>query len=393
VYRLGDLRLVVVEQAVLTALLAVLVSLLARAGSPMRTALAAGVAVGAGAAYWAPRPLLFGLLAMAVTVTIVERRRSPWWLIPVVWIWVSSHGSFLLAPAWLGARALGEAIDGRAWPSESLRYLGGLLVGLVVSIASPLGLRLLTFPFAVQEKQRIFKTIVEWHSPNFQTTAGEWTLLFLGLALLILMLRGAPALDVIPIIGFLAAGLIPQRNLPLAAIVLAPALGRALQPREAAAGAASTRPREPSVVNLGFAAVLILALALFAAAVYRTAPLSLHEYPVAAVNFIERAGLRGPSHRMVEQDVVGCYLDLRYGRQARVFIDDRYDMFPLAVADDYEDLIKGNPRSLTILDRLHVDVVLWDKDLALVGTVKATGRWQQVYSTGGWVVLRRAQPQ
>ena len=158
--------------------------------------------------------------------------------------------------------------------------------------------------------------------------------------------------------------------------------------RRAAAAGMDVRPLAP-----GVAAQRIDPLALFAAAVYRTAPLSLHEYPVAAVNFIERAGLRGPSHRMVEQDVVGCYLDLRYGRQARVFIDDRYDMFPLAVADDYEDLIKGNPRSLTILDRLHVDVVLWDKDLALVGTVKATGRWQQVYSTGGWVVLRRAQPQ
>src|SRR5438067_7842484 len=75
VYRLGDLRLVVVEQAVLTALLAVLISLLARAGSPLRTAMASGIAVGAGAAYWSPRPLMFGLLAMAVTILIVERRR------------------------------------------------------------------------------------------------------------------------------------------------------------------------------------------------------------------------------------------------------------------------------------------------------------------------------
>ena len=92
----------------------------------MRTALAASVAVGVGAAYWVPRPLMFGLLALAASVFVVERRRSPWWLIPITWIWVSSHGSFLLAPAWLGARALGEAIDRRAWPAESVRYLGGL---------------------------------------------------------------------------------------------------------------------------------------------------------------------------------------------------------------------------------------------------------------------------
>jgi len=340
-----------------------------------------------------PRPLMFGLLAMAVMVLIVERRRSPWWLIPVVWIWVSSHGSFLLAPAWLGARALGDAIDRRAWPAESVRYLGGLAAGLLVSIANPLGFRLLSFPLAVQEKQRIFKTIVEWHSPNFQVSEGEWTLVFLGLALLILLHRGALMRDVLPIVGFLAAGLIAQRNLPLGAIVLAPALGRAMRPGDDSAAASGTARREPSVVNLGFAAVLVVAFAVFTAGVYRTAPLDVRDYPVAAVNFLERSGLRGSSHRMVEQDVVGCYLDLRYGHQARVFVDDRYDMFPLAVADDYEDLIKGNPKSLTILDRLHVDVVLWDKNLALVGTVRATGRWQQVFSKRSWVVLRRAQPQ
>ena len=209
------------------------------------------------------------------------------------------------------------------------------------------------------------------------------------------MRRGAPFRDVIPVVGFVAAGLIAQRNLPLAAVVLAPALGRALRAPDVSdagprAAPATTTKRDPSVVNLGFAAVLVAAVAVFAAGVYRTAPLNLHEYPVAAANFLEKSGLRGPSHRMAEQDTVGCYLDLRYGKQARVFVDDRYDMFPLSVADDYEDLIKGNPRSLAILDRLHVDVVLWDKDLALVGTVKATGRWQEVYRKGTWVVLKRA---
>src|SRR5439155_6280141 len=145
-HELGGYRLVVVEQAVLMAALALLLGLLARAGTPLRTALAAGIAVGAGAAYWVPRPLMFGLIAMALTVLVVERRRSPWWLVPIMWIWVSSHGSFLLAAGWLAARALGEAADTRAWPRHTLRYVGGLAAGLVVSIANPLGPRLLTFP-------------------------------------------------------------------------------------------------------------------------------------------------------------------------------------------------------------------------------------------------------
>ena len=95
-WRLGGGHLLVLEQGLLTAALACLIAYLARAGSGVRTAAAAAVAVWAGANYWSPRPLLFGLLFFGLTILIVERRRSPWWLIPVVWLWVNSHGSFPL---------------------------------------------------------------------------------------------------------------------------------------------------------------------------------------------------------------------------------------------------------------------------------------------------------
>jgi hypothetical protein len=140
---------------------------------------------------------------------------------------------------------------------------------------------------------------------------------------------------------------------------------------------------------MGFAVVLGLAFAIFAAGIYRQAPLSLKSYPVAAIDYLEQSGLRGPSHRVAEQDVVGCFFDLRFGDKARVFVDDRYDMFPLAVSDDYAHLLKGNPDSLEVLDRRKVDVVLWDKSLPLVGTLNATGKWQEVYRKGDWVVLHR----
>src|SRR3954470_20971736 len=257
---LGAYRLVVVEQAILMAVLAVLLGLLARAGTPLRTALAAGIAVGAGAAYWVPRPLMFGLICMALTVLVVERKWSRWWLIPILWVWVSSHGSFILAIAWLGGRGVGEAIDKKGWPSESVHYAVGMVVGLVVSAFNPLGPKLLTFPLAVQEKASVFKTIVEWHSPNFQTAAGEFTLVFLVIALLVFFRRGIRWSDAVPIVGMVAASLIAQRNLPLAAVVMAPALGRALSPE-------NDRPpaerREPSTVNMAFAVVLGLAFAIF----------------------------------------------------------------------------------------------------------------------------------
>ncbi|TMK86390.1 MAG: hypothetical protein E6G57_12365 [Actinobacteria bacterium] len=383
----GGYRLVVVEQAVLMAMLALLLGLLARAGTPLRTALAAGIAVGAGAAYWVPRPLMFGLICMALTVLVVERRWSRWWLIPILLVWVSSHGSFVLAVAWLGARGVGEAIDKKGWPADSVHYAVGLVAGLAVSVLNPLGPKLLTFPLAVQEKQSVFKTIVEWHSPNFQTAAGEFSLVFVVVALLVLLQRGAPWTDSVPVVGFIALGLIAQRNLPLAAVVMAPALGRALAPGRDRPTAAR---RDPSTVNMAFAVVLGLAFAIFTVGIYRQAPLNLKSYPVAAINFLERSGLRGPSHHVAQQDVVGCFFDLEFGAKARVFVDDRYDMFPLSVSNDYEALLKGNQDSLAVLDRRQVDVVLWDKSLPLVTTLRATGKWQQAYKKGDWVVLHRS---
>jgi hypothetical protein len=386
---LGGYRLVVVEQAVLMAVLALLLGLLARAGTPLRTALAAGIAVGAGAAYWVPRPLMFGLICMALTVLVVERRWSRWLLIPILWVWVSSHGSFLLAIAWLGGRGVGEAVDKKGWPSESVHYAVGMVAGLAVSVLNPLGPKLLTFPLAVQQKASVFKTIVEWHSPNFQTAAGEFTLFFLVVALIVLLRRGMTWADTVPIVGMLAASLIAQRNLPLAAVVMAPALGRALSPARDRASADAPR-REPSMVNMAFAIVLGLAFAIFAAGIYRSAPLNLKSYPIAAIDYLEQSGLRGPSHHVAEQDVVGCFFDLRFGDRARVFVDDRYDMFPLSVSDDYASLLKGNQDALAVLDRRHVDVVLWDKSLPLITTLSATGKWQQVYKKGDYVVMHRA---
>jgi len=221
-YRLGGLKLVVLEQAVLIAVLAWLVVRLARAGSPLRTTLASLAAVGVGSALWTPRPLLFGLICMALTIGVVERRRSPWLLLPIVWLWVNSHGSFPLGLAWLGARAIGEALDWKAWPRETWRYVGGFAAGLVVAVANPLGPRLLLFPLTLGEKKEAFQNIVEWRSPDFSRGGGYFALAFLGLGLILLFRARLPWRDIVPVVGFLVAGLLAARNLGPLAVVMAP---------------------------------------------------------------------------------------------------------------------------------------------------------------------------
>ena len=392
-HRLGGFRLVVLEQALLTALLAWLLVRLARAGTPLRTGLAGCIAVGIGSLFWSPRPLLFGLICLALTVTVVERRRSPWLLVPLVWVWVNSHGSFPLGLVWLGARAAGEALDWRAWPRQSLRYAGGFVAGMAASLLNPLGARLLLFPLTLAGKQDVFARIIEWQSPNFQRAGGPVVLAFLALALAVFMRARLAWRDVVPVVVFVALALTALRNVPAAAVVLAPVLSRALRPaaRTGLGGLPAGRERARERVNRAFAATIAFAYLVFALSIGAQRPLALNPYPEAAAGFLDRQGLLAAPHRVAHQDEVGNYLTFRFGRRARVFIDDRYDMFPARVSSDYFTLLRGRPGALQVLDRWNVDVVLWRRDLALVTLLKASG-WQEAFTAKGWVVLRRPPP-
>ena len=387
-HRLGGYRLVVLEHAVLVALLAWLVVRLARAGSPLRTTLAAIAAVGVGSALWTPRPLLFGLICMALTISVVERRRSPWLLVPIVWLWVNSHGSFPLGLVWLGARAVGEGLDWRAWPRETWRYVGGFLGGLAASVLNPLGPRLLLFPLTLGEKQEAFKNIVEWRSPDFSRGGGYFALAFLALALLLLVRARLGWRDVVPVVAFLVAGLLAARNLGPLAVVMAPALGRAVRRPESPPDRIGAQ-RAPNLrMNRAVLATIVVAFAAFGSSIFVSDPLDLVGYPVKSATYLEDRGLLAEPHHVAHQDFVGNYLTLRYGSEARVFVDDRFDMYPLSVSRDYETLLSARAATFEVLDRHRIDAVLWQRKLPLVQLLSAKG-WRETFSEDEYVVMER----
>lgn len=386
-YRLGGYKLVVFEQALLVAFLAWLVVRLARAGSPLRTALAGITAVGVGTSLWTPRPLLFGLICMALMILVVERRRSPWLLVPVVWLWVNSHGSFPLGLAWLGARAVGEGLEWRAWPRETLRYVGWFVVGLVVSVLNPLGARLLTFPLTLGEKRAAFQNIVEWKSPDFSRGGGYFALAFLGLALVLLMRARIGWRDVLPVAAFIVAGLAAARNIGPLAVVLAPALGRSLrrsEPAPAKAAAVGTNLR----LNRAVLATIAGCFVVFGSLIFSSHAIDDIGYPIEAATYMEQQNLFAAPHNVAHQDFVGNYLELRYGTRVRVFIDDRFDMYPLSVSRDYDQLLGSRAGALDVLDRRQIDVVLWQKKQPLVPLLQAKG-WRELFSDKDYIVLER----
>jgi hypothetical protein len=361
------------------------VAALCRTGSARRTALGAFLAIGAGVVYWSPRPLAFGLLGLALTVSVVEQRRRWWLLVPIVWVWANSHGSFVLGLVWLVLVAVGEWLDGRGADRpggrDLLPWIGGFGLGLVAACVNPLGPRLLLFPLAVVGRQDAFRHVAEWRSPSFQSGTGMFTLVCL-VGIVVVVARSRPAWrDLLPIAGFLLAALSAQRNLPMLAIVAAPVLARALHPPPSPGREA---PEGGGAVHAAIAAALVGLGVVFTVVAWREPPFDLRDYPVAAARLYERPA------RVATTDVAAGYLILREGSAAQVFLDDRVDLYPVALTKEYIRLLDGRPDSLAILDRHGADVVLWPTDRALSAQLAASDGWRRVGERSGWTVWIRS---
>lgn len=386
-HKAGGFGWVAAVNGLLTGLLGLLMVRLARTGRPLRTLAAGVVVLGIGFAFWAPRPLLFGLLGLVLTVTVVERRALGAWLVPVVWCWVNTHGSFPLGVVWIVAVGTGGVIEGRSLRAATaeLRYLAWFAAGLAAAAVNPLGPRILSFAATVGEKREIFERVAEWQSPDFQRPGGLLALVALTIALVVVMRGRARWADVVPLSAFLGAGLLASRNLPMLAVVVAPVLGRCLRAAEP-----HIDPPERAPVHAALAVVVVVVAAAFVVGAARGPGLDLDDYPVAAVRRLEAAGRFDPPHRAAVPDRVGALVILRQGRQRAAFVDDRVDMYPLAVSRDYLTLLDGRPGALRVLDRYRVDTVLWERDEPLVPLLRASGGWTETAMDGDYVVLERA---
>lgn len=386
-HRAGGFGWVAATNGLLTGLLGLLMVRLARTGRPLRTLTAGVVVLGIGFAFWAPRPLLFGLLGLVLTVTVVERRTAGAWLVPVVWCWANTHGSFPLGVVWILAVSGGVALDGRSLRAATaeFRYLAWFGAGLAAAAVNPLGPRILSFAATVGEKREIFERVVEWQSPDFQRPGGTIALVALTVMLMVVM-RGRPrGADVVPLAAFLGAALLASRNLPMLAVVVAPILGRCLRVAEP-----HVDPPERAPIHAALAGVVAVVAMAFVVQAARGPGLDLDDYPVAAVRRLEAAGRFDPPHRTATPDRVGALVILRQGRQRAAFVDDRVDMFPLAVSRDYLTLLDGRPGALQVLDRYGVDTVLWERTEPLVPLLQARGGWRETVVDGDYVVLERS---
>ncbi len=344
-----------------------------------------GPAIVLGTLLWSPRPLLFGLLGLAAMLLVVDHRLPKAMLLPVMWIWVNTHGSFPLAVVVLLAMLGGQVLDqlprnAASWRavlvSHEMKVLGWTCAGIALGGLNPLGPRLLWFPVALLEKKEALRNVIEWSAPTFETPA-EWGFLALIGLLVVAAKLGAKWRHLVPGFLMVLAGLIAIRNVGPAAIVLVWAASPALSSIRTFSIDGAATGLVPRVVVA--VAATVASVAIFV--VTQEGPLDLRGYPQGEVTWLEeRALVANPQVRLLTRETDGNYLEMRFGDRAQVFVDDRFDFYPQDVLDDLDVLVFGGDFG-EVLDRRGIDVVLWEDQASLARWIDDSGQWFVAHRT------------
>ncbi len=342
----------------------------------------AGMVIGTGAFMWGPRPSVIGLLGLAAVLLVHQRVLPMWSLLPVMWIWVNSHGSFPLAGVAIACFGLGHVLDERAMPAHELRVGAWLTAGTLLGAINPLGLELLWFPVHLMGRREALVGVAEWSPPVFDEPLG---LLLVAMVVLHVFaaVQGARWKHLLPGAAFLFISVLAVRNLAPASLIVAAALAPHLQMRGSLV--ADLRGLLPKALT----AVAVAAGAIVAFTIPRQDAFSTEAYPVASIDWLEARDLvANPDVHLVHRDTVGNYLEFRFGNEASVFVDDRFDFYPTDVLDDHRDLFFGGDYR-DILDRHRADVVLWEEDTGFARWLEEAPDWGIDRRADGWMIACR----
>jgi hypothetical protein len=363
----------------------------------VRAALLTVAALGGLYTLWSERPLLLGVLFLLVLLWVVEvpdslAGRHPYVSLPILfWLWANVHGTFALGFAYLALHLIGRCFDGaRPDRGRERTLLVASAISLGVTFVNPYGLSLVLFPIDLLSRGDILRHIVEWGSPDFHSVRGQSFILWVAVFAVVLA-RGARRVsrrDLTVALPFLALALWALRNVALAPLVCLPIAARAVAVDESDPRSEQSRAGERRT-SVGWALALVLAIVATSLGLRASSEpnFELRSYPVAAMQAVERQGLLG--QRLLTDDADAGYVILAYYPQQKVFIDDRYDMYPRSVINAFFALSNGDPGWAKTLDRYKVNVVVWDREKPLAQYLAQDSHWHRTYRDHRYVIYVR----
>jgi len=342
-----------------------------------------------GAALWAPRPLMFGLLGLTVSLAIANRPVTKLGLALMAvcfGLWVNSHGSFVVGLGVLALITVGSAVDDREWPPKELGYLVSAIVGTGLGALHRLGPDLLAFPVRLLLRREALDGVQEWGPPQY-TTWEEYLYLCVVIVLIVAVARGARWRIMLPATVMWVGGLVAVRNISagcIVALLVAPGLAGLVKD--------SWGDTEPVVARV----VQMLAVLVFGVAMWSTLSqpaIYLNKYPVVEVDWMHERGLiASPGVSVGHREYIGNYLTYRFGSDAHVFIDDRYDFHRLPAVRDHKAMVEGQG-VVGVLENRKFDALLWPLDSYLSELMGLHPDWEVAYhGERFFVACRRSSP-
>lgn len=306
--------------------------------------------------------------------------------IPLTIVWANLHASALLSPAFALAFALGHALDSGIGAPQTRRaaiVFGGCAFA---ALATPFGAALPLYAFHLASSP-MRAMILEWRVPMPSDPS-----VFLGLVPLvavaaIAMVRGfRPARREALVFALsVALGCAAVRNVPLAAIAIAPFAARALT---SMLPAAPEKPfeRERALGVLVTTVVLIAAVGIGAA----TERTIARAAPVLPFSEIASASALPGARSLYCENFAWCSVAL--GHPAlRTFLDGRCDPFPGAVWRAHDAIRRSERLRGELLERYGVDTVIAQTGGGLARALGAERGWRTVIASAQFTLFARRE--
>jgi hypothetical protein len=394
------------------------------------------LAVGASTIHFFARPHVLSWLLTVIWFQLLDRSETAletpanaeqdhrlFWLPVIMLLWANLHGGFLLGIALCGIYLIAGLIryflntEDRQKVGRWLKRLAvASLLSLLATFVNPYGYKLHVHIYQYLSNRFLMNHIDEFLSPNFHGVAQQcFAALLLITVAAVATKRQKLRLSHLLVIIFAAySGLYASRNLPVSSILLtlivAPILSASFFDTDAlqkmapwlrgliSRGNAFANRMTDTELRLrghlwpALAVLLGLLVCLQHGrlggrqVVY--AQFDAKRFPIQAVEVIAQRGIREP---IFAPDYWGGYLIYRFFPEARVFVDDRHDLYGERFLKDYLKVMHVQPDWEKFLNERRVRWILAPAEGSLANILKETTAWKVIYEDSTAVLFQRAK--
>lgn len=377
----------------------------------------------------APRPHIFTFLFFSILLRKLFLFKyfgsdRGLFVIPfIMMLWANLHGGFFIGLVLMAVFIICEWGKHLWRGSDScvdvvrLRKLSFIaLLGLIFTAINPQGFYYWLYPYQAIVSSGDTQFISEWQSPNFHHSFFQYylVLVFCFLLNMIYSNRRPDVTEIGTSLMFIGGAFVSVRNLPLAALVMAPffavfcrdlslidLLDRFKNPvasniKHHGVSAAIVRIMAASNKQIGsaesvmnWALLLLSLLAIFLLYPSRKADADSSVatiLPVKAVDFIKMNHIQG---RMFNTYHYGGYLIYQLYPQQKVFIYGRTDIYPKRFIDEYLEMYRGGENWKRFFDEKKIDYVLCETEAPIRQLLLAGGEFKLIFNDGMHSILLR----